>query len=185
MVGTTWRFCWISDLSFFKMLFIFRRNDIRRTLLLPSGVVVTQQLPGIQVKWPRVIGAGSPRYRDQERLCGLEKDICSLLNSYLESSGHLCLYICKQSGGRISPADLFWQHQTRGEMWFVFFAFEILLQKGSRTRGQSLQKKNPLGEFSLWPLPSQVGVILLGDCLHWLEIKQYFKCKVFHRQLSN
>lgn len=69
MVGTTWWFCWISDLSFFKMLFIFRRNDIRRTLLLPSGLVVTQQLPGIQVKWPRVIGAVSPRYRDQKRLC--------------------------------------------------------------------------------------------------------------------
>lgn len=58
------------------MLFIFRRNDIRRTLLLPSGLVVTQQLPGIHVKWPWVIGAVSPRYRDQKRLCGLEKDIC-------------------------------------------------------------------------------------------------------------
>lgn len=75
--------------------------------------------------------------------------------------------------------------KTRGEMWFVFFAFEILLQKGSRTWGQSLRKKKPLGEFSLWPLPSQVGVTLLGDCLYWLEIRQYFKCKIFHRQLSN
>ncbi|TRZ20078.1 hypothetical protein HGM15179_007059 [Zosterops borbonicus] len=115
----------------------FTRNDIRRTVLLPSPLVVTQQLPGIEVKWPRVTGAGSPRVVTE-----------SLLQTCFGST------------------------KTRGEMWFVFFAFEILLQKGGGGHGGRAYERKSRWPKALTCSPDHPKCNLSQVQLGYLEVSQ-------------
>lgn len=81
-------------------------------------------------------------------MCGLEKDICSLflLNSYI--SGHLAIFAFMPANRVVTESLLqtcFGSTKTRGEMWFVFFAFEILLQKGGAGHGAEFTKEKAVG----------------------------------------
>lgn len=160
MVGTAWWFYWISDLSFFKMLFIFCRNDRRRTLLLPSALVV---IPAAWNSGQVAQGDGcwcSQVQRPENNVCP-EKDnvLCSV-----PVFGDISASMSADRAVTESPLQTcFGSTKTRGEMWFVFLCLWNPPAEREQEWGRAYKEK-AVG----WVQPLPTSLPSRSDTSGWL-----------------
>lgn len=107
--------------------------------------------------------------------CGPKEDSCVSVPGLIlmfRVAWPLChrhLYVWEENSDKIFSTDLFWQHQNQWKSVVCFCLWNPPAERLQAWR-QNLGNKELLGEFRLWPLPSQVGTIFFGCCLRWFEM---------------
>lgn len=162
MVGTAWWFCWISDLSFFKMLFIFCRNAIRRTLLLPSGPSGDSAAAWNSGQVAQGDGCWCSQVQRPEKItCVLQRDnvLCSV-----PVFGVIFASMSADRAVTESPLQTcFGSTKSRGEMWFVFLRLWNPPAEREQEWGRAYKEK-----AAGWVQPLTTSLPSRSDTSWWL-----------------